>query len=89
LATLITGYGAGNNGYGGSGAIIRGNFTFPKNFKLTMQIGQMGKHRDAGNGGTFVIDHANSKKIVIAGGAGGGIGKYSNARTDKFGNRLG
>ena len=54
-----------------------------------MQIGQMGKHRDAGNGGTFVIDHANSKKIVIAGGAGGGIGKYSNARTDKVGNRLG
>jgi hypothetical protein len=64
-----------NSGRGGSGARMRGNFTFISGEVISILVGQHANlSRNGGGGGTFVYKTATSTYPLIAAGGGGGWG---------------
>ena len=86
--------GTGVHSFGGNGAILTGPFTFARNQKLIVAIGQTGddfkgvaptQYANPGRGGggmTCIVDEANTTlPILVAGGGGGGKTYNSGALT--------
>jgi hypothetical protein len=96
--TAAGGKGGGQNGNGGLGAVMRGDFTLSTNEQLRIVVGQRGldgfgdnnsPNRNGGGGGASAVSRVSGELLIIAGG-GAGITDNSfdsqstrNARTDQ------